>query len=115
MLIRLFEDHGLVAVINGARIKKFLRSEFDVISLKKGAEEPGLQKLLPPNTHLVIVPAGKSPTSVAKTLVSRCNAVGDDGLDDFTARRIPVTVRFPYLLANPLSLCRAYNSSLQVP
>lgn len=74
ILIRLFDDHGLVAVVNSTRVKKFLKSALNAVSLKNGATEPALKKLVPPNTYLVVVPSGCSTKSIAKIVAIHCSA-----------------------------------------
>lgn len=92
VLIRVFEDHGLVAVINGTPVKKFLKSQFHAKVLKSGATETPLQKLMPPNTYVIVVRAGSTTTSIAKAVVACCRA-GGDTVVNFNAKPIAVKVR----------------------
>lgn len=92
MLIRLFDDHGFVAVINGACVKKFLTSTFSAKCLKVGALEPCLQKLLPPYTYVIVVSRGRTTKSIAKAVAARCKAGGDE-VDSFEKKPIAVKVR----------------------
>lgn len=91
MLIRLFDEHRLVAVINGAPVKKFLKSQFHAKSLRDGASETPLLKLLPPNTYLIVVRPGDTTMSIANVVAARCRA-GGDSVDDFSVKPIPVKV-----------------------
>lgn len=93
MLIRLFDEHRLVAVINGAPIKKFLKSQFHAESLRGGASESSLLKLLPPNTYLIVVRPGNTTISIANAVAARCRA-GVDSVEDFDVKPIPVKVRW---------------------
>lgn len=93
MLIRLFEDHGLVAVINGACVKKFLKSSLGAKCLKVGALEPCLQKLLPAHTYMIVVPRGSTAKSIAKAVAARCKAGGDEVVS-FNQKPIVVKVRY---------------------
>ena len=80
MLIRMFEDHRLVAVVVNAssRVGSFLESEFGARYLKTGASEMSLKILLPPKTYLVEVPAYyATATSVATSIACHCK-VGDE-------------------------------------
>ena len=79
MLIRMFEDHRLVAVVVNAssRVGSFLQSEFGARYLKTGAPEMSLKNLLPPKTYLVGVPANATTTSVATSIARHCK-VGDE-------------------------------------
>lgn len=92
VLIRLFDDHGLVAVINGDPLKKFLKRVLKAKPLKAGAKEPGLQKLLPANTYLLIVPPRSSATAVAIAVVDCCAREGDASEKE-DLQPIPVKVR----------------------
>lgn len=57
MFIRLFEENGLVAIVDpSSRVAKFTESEFVARYLRRGKGEPELKKFLPPKTHLIIVP-----------------------------------------------------------
>ncbi|CAM9398118.1 unnamed protein product [Ascophyllum nodosum] len=78
VLIRLFEDHKLVAVVDASsRVGKFLQSEFGARYLRTGATEQSLQKLLPAKTYLVEVPTNVPATSVATSIAGHCKAGGD--------------------------------------
>lgn len=92
VFIRSFDDHELVAVINGGPVKKFLKSEFNAKSLKGGATEAPLLKLLPPNTYLIMVQPGSTTTSVVKSVIARCR-VGGDAVDNFDATSIAVEAK----------------------
>ena len=73
VLIRLFEDHGLVAVIKASsRLAVFLQSEFGASYLRQGAIEPSLKKLLPAKTFLVMVPTNATALSVANKVARHC-------------------------------------------
>ena len=72
-LIRSFEDHGLVAVINtSSRLAVFLLSEFGASYLRQGAVEPSLRKLVPPKTFLVMIPTNSTVLSIATKVARRC-------------------------------------------
>lgn len=92
ILIRLFDDHGLVAVVNGGPVKKFLKISLKAISLRAGTEIPGLQKILPANTYLITVPPASTTISVAKVVMDRC-AAGGDSAGEPDSEPIPVKVR----------------------
>ena len=78
VLIRLFEDHSLVAVVDASsRVGKFLQSKFGARYLRAGASEQSLQKLLPTETYLVEVPANVTATSVATSIAGHCKTGGD--------------------------------------
>lgn len=98
VLVRVFEDHGLVAVVNAPRIKKFLKTECKAKSLKGGATEPALKQLLPENTYLVPVPRGSTAISMAKIVARHCKR-GGDAVDGFDSQPIAVKAR------DLLSLC----------
>ena len=73
MLIRLFEDHGLVAVIKAtSRLAVFVQSELGASYLRRGAVEPSLKKLLPAKTFLVVVPANSTALDVATRVARHC-------------------------------------------
>ena len=73
MLIRLFEDHGLVAVIKAtSRLAIFLQTELGASYLRRGAVEPSLEKLLPAKTFLVMVPTNSTALSVATRVARHC-------------------------------------------
>lgn len=91
VLIRLFDEHGLVAVVNGTLIKTFLKSEFNATPLENGATEPALKELLPANTYLVVVPPGRTSTTIAKDVASYCE-LGGDNIQSFHTRPIAVKV-----------------------
>ena len=80
ILIRLLEDHGLVAVVDrSSRVAKFLQTEFGARYLRSGAGEPVLKTLLPPKTHLVTVPKNTTAVCIATTIAAHCKAGGDAG------------------------------------
>lgn len=80
MLIRLLEDHGMVAVVDtSSRAAKFLQTEFGARYLERGATESALKILLPPKTHLVLIPMNTTGESIAKTIARYCKAGGDAG------------------------------------
>ena len=91
MVIRLFEDHGLVAVVKAtSRLAIFLQTELGASYLRRGAAEPSLKKLLPAKTFLVMVPTNSTALSVAKELAGRTNseqAVVKVGLETNITRR----------------------------
>lgn len=103
VLIRLFDDYGFVAVINGACVDKFLKSRFSAKCLKVGSLEPSLQKLLPPQTYLIVVRRGSTPESIAKAVATRCKT-GDDKVDSSDKRPIAVKV------GRPLRWCHVWNA-----
>jgi len=83
VLIRLIEDHGLVAVIDtSSHAAKFLQSEFGARYLRRGASEPALKGLLPPKTYLVMVPSNATAVSIATSVARHCKAGGDVGQPD---------------------------------
>lgn len=90
MLIRLLDQHRLVAVVNGTRIKTFLKSEFKATSLKEGATEPALKDLLPANTYLVVVPPRSTSKAIAQAVKAYCK-LGGDNIETFDTR--PITVK----------------------
>lgn len=92
VLIRSFDDHDLVVVINGAPVKKFLESQFNAKLLKSGATEAPLLKLLPPNTYLITVRAGSTTRSIATAIVVRCR-VGGDAVDNFNTKPVAVKAK----------------------
>lgn len=80
VLIRLIEDHGLVAVIDtSSHVAKFLQSEFSARYLRRGASEPALRGLLPPGTYLVMVLPDTTAVSIATRVARHCKAGGDAG------------------------------------
>ncbi|CAN0356024.1 unnamed protein product, partial [Ascophyllum nodosum] len=75
VIVRLFEEHGLVAVIKAtSRLAIFLQTELGASYLRRGAVEPSLKKLLPAKTFLVKVPTNSTALSVAKELAGRTNS-----------------------------------------
>lgn len=64
--VRLFESHGLVAVLNASsHVAKFLQTEFGARYLRRGGETAALNNLLPPKTHLIKVPTNATAVSIA--------------------------------------------------
>ena len=79
MLIRMFEDHRLVAVVINApsHVGRFLQSKFGARYLKTGASDMSFKILLPAKTYLVEVPANATAISVATSIARHCK-VGDE-------------------------------------
>ena len=83
MLIRLFEDHGLVAVIDtSSRVARFLQSKFGARYLREGAGESALKNLLPPKTYLAMISTNQTAISIATSVARHCKAGGDVGQPD---------------------------------